>query len=70
MKMERTKRYTAWANNSVGASISVGQPEDFFKDGFPSIASVERQARSELGAGWRVHIVDIDGNETKVFSIR
>jgi hypothetical protein len=57
--------YTAWAGNEAGASTDVNGGKRFV-----SINAAMIAARNEFGRGWRIHIVDADGQTVKEFTIR
>lgn len=57
--------YTVWASNKEGTSSDVASG-----DTFTSINAAAAAARSEMGSGWTIHIIDEYNAEVKTFTIR
>lgn len=64
--------YTISAINSQGASTSAGIDFDHPNGGkkYSSINDAVKDARRELGSGWKVSITDENGETVKEFTIR
>lgn len=64
--------YRITATNKQGASTSAGIDFDHPSGGaeYDSINAATTAARSELGSGWHVEIVDDNGKTVKEFTIR
>jgi len=52
--------YTAWVSNDQGAT------EDIEYNGNTSKSAIIKHVRATYGAGWTLHIRDIDGGEDLV----
>lgn len=63
--MTSKNAYTAFAINSQGASTDVARGE-----WFTSISAAAAAARSEMGSGWKIKIVDEWDKVVKEFTIR